>query len=131
MGIFVILILLLLLLVFSSLDIPFFHKISLWESSQKKRQRLLQEMSGRILFPSFPERSQKKLLRDLPQYKFYTPLYLKLVHYSRLYGLALGGVLRSLKEGLIRDDRFERKASKDFWGILMQFALISLVTWIF
>lgn len=110
---------------------PVFPQFPLWESSQSRRQRLMDEFGNWILSASAPKKIKASGILDLPKYKFYTLLFLRLTHYSRKYGLSLGPVLRSLKEGLIQDDRFERKAQKDLLGILLQFAFIIVVTWSF
>ena len=67
----------------------------------------------------------------LPRYKFYTDLILKLLDYGRRFGAPIKKLLREIRSGLARDERFDRKLGREFWGGIIQLCLITFITWLF
>ncbi|MBF0207665.1 MAG: hypothetical protein HQK53_12325, partial [Oligoflexia bacterium] len=70
-------------------------------------------------------------LATLPQYKFFTPLVLKIISYSRKLGSPLAKALFPIKQGIIADHKFERQISSELAAAHWQFAFTAVLTWIF
>ena len=65
------------------------------------------------------------------QYKFYTDLVEKILHYSREYGGHPKKNLLTVKQALLGDLRFEKKIKKELKGSYFQYILLGLITWLF
>lgn len=75
--------------------------------------------------------SEEYSLKNLPDYKFYTKIVLKVVVQLRQLGIASYEVLKSLKKGIILDQQFERKLSSELHASFLQFILTALLTYSF
>ena len=69
--------------------------------------------------------------KTLPPYKFYTCLIENVLEYGRNYGAPVKNILKDLREGLIKDRQFEIKLFDQKRGAMAQFALVSIITWMF
>lgn len=67
----------------------------------------------------------------LPKYKFYTDLIYSILEFSTKYGSPLRNTSKNIRLGLTKDYQFERKILKEFLGGLTQFALITIIIWLF
>ncbi|MBF0314711.1 MAG: hypothetical protein HQK50_05795 [Oligoflexia bacterium] len=68
---------------------------------------------------------------SLPQYKFYTELLVKILNHRQTLGSLMRESLRSLKDGLIEDTRFEKSLQGLELSSNLQFLFIALMSWIF
>ena len=67
--------------------------------------------------------------QDIPKYKFYTALILKLNHYGRLFGAPKKEMIDSLKKGVFEDFKFERKLKAVYLNFLSQAFAMTVMTW--
>ena len=65
------------------------------------------------------------------QYKFYTDLVEKVLHYSREYGGHPKKNLLIVKKALLGDVRFEKKINKELKGSYFQYIFLGVITWLF
>lgn len=70
-------------------------------------------------------------LENVKGYKFYTTLLEGIVAVVRRFGISSAVVLKSFKDALVRDYKFERELSKLFLDGIWQFLFVALITWSF
>jgi hypothetical protein len=70
-------------------------------------------------------------IAPVPRYKFYTGLYENMLLQRKKFGVSIDGSLRHLREGLILDNKFEKKLKVELHSSFWQFFFISLITWSF
>jgi hypothetical protein len=66
---------------------------------------------------------------NIPKFKFYTALILKLLEANRREGISIRKLIPELRIGIQKDVQFEKKISKVIFGGNFQFLVITLATW--
>lgn len=66
---------------------------------------------------------------ELSQYKFYTNLVHCVWSLAQTYGVPIRKILQEIRLGLIEDGKFERRIYKEFVGGIVQFLLLTGITW--
>jgi hypothetical protein len=92
-------------------------------------ENLLHWLSRWPLEDDFLKENEKG--QEKKQYKFYTELVDKMLHFNRAYGGNPKKNLLFIKKTLLGDLRFEKKILKEMKGSYFQYAILSLVTWLF
>ncbi len=70
-------------------------------------------------------------LSEIPEYKFFSRLALAGLRHARTYGKFPRELLWDWREGLNRESSFDKKNRDLLWGSLFQFALFSIIIWLF
>lgn len=91
--------------------------------TEKSGEKLLFQMSN--LFGNFNE----KII--LPEYKFYTQLLIEILSHQKKFGLKIRPILKTIRENLISDLKFEKQINSEILKAIIQFIFISFITWFF
>jgi hypothetical protein len=108
------------------LEKSFIHlRLAFFQNTGKNLERLISagQLSG--------ANQEMVKLTSIPRYKFYTELYENMLFQRKKFGVSIDGSLRHLREGLILDNKFEKKLKVELQSSFWQFFFISLITWSF
>lgn len=72
-----------------------------------------------------------KLHQELAQYKFYTSVLKSILEYSRNFGTSIVGPLQTIHQGVRKELRIDKQLRAIYAAGMLQFSLMTAVTWIF
>ena len=99
------------------------------KDSRIRREGLMRAISE--MEAAFLTGDEKGGSKEIPRYKFFTALVFKILDCARRFGGPRNALLSGLKEGLVKDDHFERQIIEDRKGGYGQFFTVAAITWIF
>lgn len=98
------------------------------KSTAGRGRALTSLLSAHILYSG---NESCKLTKNFPEYKIYTQLVEDIIRYSNTYGASRKKVLESIRDGVVKDIRFELKLGEEKKGAIAQFIIIIIVIWFF
>ncbi len=103
------------------------------EGKGRESEKFLDYLTLTLNLALLSRRQSKKSdgKNEIPKYKFYTSLLIKLLKINREYGSPLKVPLEDMRKEVIKDSKFERKLGNDKNGAIFQFIFVSAVTWMF
>lgn len=68
---------------------------------------------------------------DIPQYKFFGPLLLKMIKLQQRFGISIDIAKVELRKAALRDFKMSKKVSNELAGLIVQYSFIALFSWFF
>jgi hypothetical protein len=99
------------------------------KDSRLRRERLMRSLSE--MEAAFLTGDENGGSKEIPRYKFFTVLVFKILDCARRFGGPRNVLLSGLKQGLVKDDHFERQIIEDRRAGYGQFFTVAAITWIF